>query len=125
MDLVIAHVEVEVPAGGPLDLGLLPGDVVGEDHLPLLVNWLWWQVGAERHTGQLGVLALPCTLVGVLDAEGLDLKADDARTGEGIVLVILDDEPQVVVQVWGRSSAQWVCTNSARFPCIARICACE
>ena len=46
--------------------------------------------------------AAALALVGVLDGIGLHLEADDARAREGVRLVVLHDEAQVVVLVGGR-----------------------
>ena len=59
----------------------------------------WRQEQEGTWYGRAAALAL----VGVLDRVGLHLEADDARAREGVRLVVLDDEAQVVVLVrgWG------------------------
>ena len=98
MDLVVAHVQVEVPARRPRDVGVLPHDIVGEDDL-VADGGHGRQVGAQRHRGELRVLRVPHALVGVLHRVGLHLEAHDARAREGVRPVVLHDEAQVVVHV--------------------------
>eukprot|EP00965_Chrysotila_dentata_P257278 6212837-Pleurochrysis_carterae.AAC.2 len=63
--LVVAHVEVEVPSRGPADGRLLPRHVVSEDVLARAVHRLRWQLRAQRHARQLGILP-PLAAVRVL-----------------------------------------------------------
>ena len=98
VDLIITHVEVQVPPRGPRNVRVLPNDVVGEDDLGR-PRWHRRQVGAQRDAGELRLLCIPRTLVRVLHRVGLYLEADDASAGEGLRLVILDNEAKVVVHI--------------------------
>jgi len=79
---------------------MLPHDVIREDDL-VADGGHGRQVGPQRDRGELRVLGVPLALVGVLDGIGLHLEADDARAREGVRLVVLHDEAQVVVHVGG------------------------
>jgi len=71
MDLVVAHVKVEVPTRGPADLRELPLDVVSEDDLSGVGGHdrLRRQVRSDRHGEQveLGDIGGEGSLVLVLD----------------------------------------------------------
>mmetsp|Transcript_13007 Transcript_13007/g.28114 ORF Transcript_13007/g.28114 Transcript_13007/m.28114 type:complete len:254 (+) Transcript_13007:1138-1899(+) len=98
MDLVVAHVEVEVPARRPRNVRRLPHHVVRVDNLRA-PGGHGREVGPQRDGGELGRRRIPRALVRVLHRVGLNLEADDARARKGVRLVVLDDEAQVVVDV--------------------------
>mmetsp|Transcript_13006 Transcript_13006/g.28109 ORF Transcript_13006/g.28109 Transcript_13006/m.28109 type:complete len:262 (+) Transcript_13006:1138-1923(+) len=126
MDLVVAHVEVEVPARRPLDGRVLPRDVVRKDNLERLAlekHRLRRQVRTHRHREQiqLGHVRRERALVPVQHRKRLHLKADEARALELRLRVELDDEMQVVVDVRLLGRRAWPVVGSQEAERVAAI----
>ena len=102
MDLLIGRVEIDVATRGPPDFGELPLDVIRKKYLIGLGDLLRRQAvrdgfragaRAERRAGIEGRDVI------VAHREGLHLEANDARTLDRGLHVVLEDEPEVVVQI--------------------------
>ena len=106
--------QVDIPTGGPGDVGLVPDDVVGVHDLLVLLNDLVGRdvvaghvrsvgAGGQRLGVALGGLAVPVVAAEevVGDGHGLDGKADDAVALLGGVggLVVVNVDVDVVVHV--------------------------
>mmetsp|Transcript_61646 Transcript_61646/g.137374 ORF Transcript_61646/g.137374 Transcript_61646/m.137374 type:complete len:324 (-) Transcript_61646:16-987(-) len=105
VDLVIAHVKVEIPPRRPLGCGIFPFDVIRVDDLSRLAgldgDGLRGEVGTDRdgEEGELLHVRGELALVLVLNRQRLDLKPNDTRAREGVLAVELDHKAQVVVDV--------------------------
>lgn len=110
VDLRVGHLKVEVPTRRPLDVALLPHDVVRPDDL-LGTVFRGGKAHGLRGQGaghllervarlELGIKALPRAVDLVLHAKRLHLEANDAVAREGgLVAVVEDDQTNVVVDV--------------------------